>query len=98
MQGLHRQCKASRLFPMCARPQALLDGLDSGHIAGLCMDVHWIEPADPSEPLYKHPNVVALPHTGTSTHEVFEKWASLLTDNIRHAHAGRVHELWQRVV
>ena len=75
-----------------------MDGLESGRIAGLCMDVHWIEPADPSDPLYSHPNVVALPHTGTSTHDVFDKWAGLLAENIEHAYTGQIDKLWHRVL
>ena len=86
------------MYSGCWCPQALLDGLESGRIAGLCMDVHWVEPADPKDPLYSHPNVVALPHTGTSTHEVFDTWATLLADNINHVHEGRVDELWHRVI
>jgi phosphoglycerate dehydrogenase-like enzyme len=62
------------------------------------MDVHWIEPADPEDEIYRHPNVVALPHAGTSTHEVFDSWAQMLVDNITHAYEGRMSKLWHRVV
>jgi glyoxylate/hydroxypyruvate reductase A len=42
----------------------LLDLLDSGQIAGACLDVTVSEPLDPESPLWLHPKVVLTPHTG----------------------------------
>ena len=39
-------------------------------MGGVGLDVHWEEPADPTEALYRHPKVLALPHMGTITNEV----------------------------
>lgn len=50
--------------------------------------MHSIEPADPEAPLYRHPNVVALPHTGAATEEVYRRFAEVLRDNIVAARAG----------
>ena len=53
----HAACPLSpRLFQVVDK-QALLDTLDGGRLAGVGLDVHWMEPADPSEPLYRHPKV-----------------------------------------
>lgn len=67
-------------------------------MGGVGLDVHWVEPADPSEEIYQLPNVLALPHTGTSTHEVFEKWSALLVENIIRIHDGREVDLLHRLV
>jgi len=58
-------------------PQALLDGLKTGKVAGAALDVYLSEPpTDPSElELIKHPNVLAVPHLGASTEEAQEQVA-----------------------
>lgn len=53
---------------------ALLRALEAGRLGGVGLDVHWVEPADPMDPVYKHPKVLALPHMGTITHEVSRSW------------------------
>jgi phosphoglycerate dehydrogenase-like enzyme len=69
--------------------QALLDALESGHVGGAGLDVHWVEPADPSEPIYQHPNVIATPHTGTSSVEMIDIYAEYIIENIAAVREGR---------
>lgn len=76
--------------------QALLKALDSGRLWGVGLDVHWQEPADASEALYQHKNVVALPHSGVGTHEVFESLSALIVENLQRWKAG--NELLHRLV
>lgn len=58
----------------CARgglvdQEALIALLDQGHLGGAGIDVYPEEPVDPSDPLPKHPLIVATPHLGASTVE-----------------------------
>jgi D-3-phosphoglycerate dehydrogenase len=48
---------------------ALLAALDEGRLAGAGIDVFGSEPVSDSDPLPKHPKVVATPHLGASTVE-----------------------------
>ena len=41
---------------------ALIDALDSSHLGGAGLDVHYEEPGAPDEPLKNYPNVVLSPH------------------------------------
>jgi D-3-phosphoglycerate dehydrogenase len=64
--------KGARLIN-CARggiynEQAVLEGLKSGHLGGVALDVFATEPCTDS-PLFGLPNVVCTPHLGASTEE-----------------------------
>jgi D-3-phosphoglycerate dehydrogenase len=64
--------KGARLIN-CARggiydEQALADGLRSGHLGGVALDVYATEPCTDS-PLFGMPNVLCTPHLGASTEE-----------------------------
>jgi D-3-phosphoglycerate dehydrogenase len=57
----------------CARggiynEQALVEGLQSGHLGGVALDVYQSEPCTDS-PLFKMPGVLCTPHLGASTEE-----------------------------
>ncbi|CAN0422037.1 unnamed protein product [Discosporangium mesarthrocarpum] len=45
---------------------ALVGALDSGHLGGAGLDVHYAEPGDPDEPLKKYRNVVLSPHVAVA--------------------------------
>ena len=63
----------------CARgglvdEQALVDALNSKHVAGAAFDVFVEEPAT-SNVLFGHPNVICTPHLGAATTEAQENVA-----------------------
>ena len=47
--------------------QAAVDALESGHLAGVALDVHEKEGDGMTSPLAEHPNVVLTPHIGAGT-------------------------------
>ncbi|MGB7802141.1 glyoxylate/hydroxypyruvate reductase GhrB [Buttiauxella sp.] len=68
--------------------QALVDG--KIHAAGL--DVFEQEPLPVDSPLLSLPNVVALPHIGSATHETRYNMAACAVDNLIAALSGHVKE------
>src|SRR3954469_25948836 len=76
--ALAKMKKGVRLIN-CARgglvdEQALVDALNSGHVAGAAFDVFVEEPATKNV-LFGHPNVICTPHLGASTTEAQENVA-----------------------
>ncbi len=70
----------------CARggiinEQALLEGLNSGKIAGAALDVFEVEPPV-NNPLVGHEKVVCTPHLGASTKEAQEKVAIAIAEQV----------------
>jgi phosphoglycerate dehydrogenase-like enzyme len=61
---------------------ALVAALAGDRLGGVGLDVHWDEPADPADPLYADPRVIALPHVGGSTVEAFGRIADIVVDNL----------------
>jgi len=68
---------------------ALVAALEAGVIAGAGLDVFVREPLPKDSPLGRLPNVVALPHIGSATHETRYAMAELAVDNLRDALTGR---------
>ncbi|NBB94471.1 MAG: phosphoglycerate dehydrogenase [Planctomycetes bacterium] len=58
-------------------PEALLEGLNSGKVAGAALDVYLKEPPEneAEKALTQHDNVLAVPHLGASTEEAQEQVA-----------------------
>jgi phosphoglycerate dehydrogenase-like enzyme len=67
---------------------ALVGALAGDRLGGVGLDVHWEEPADPADPIYADPRVVALPHLGGSSVEAFGRIAEVVVDNLRRLARG----------
>ncbi len=67
---------------------ALVAALEAGTIHGAGLDVFEQEPLDPASPLLRMPNVVALPHIGSATHETRHAMARCAAENLVAALAG----------
>lgn len=61
---------------------ALMENLDSGHIAYACLDVFVGEP-NPNEKLLKHSRIVSTPHIGASTIEAQERIGQEIAENVK---------------
>lgn len=61
--------------------EALLDALDTGHLAAAGLDVFEQEP--PKNPrLLLHPKIVVTPHIGASTHEAQERAGTTVVEDV----------------
>ena len=83
--AINKMKKGARLIN-CARgglvdEEALKVALDSGHLAGLALDVFAEEPAK-TNILFGHEKVVATPHLGASTEEAQENVALQVAEQI----------------
>ena len=67
---------------------ALVAALADGKLGGVGLDVHWHEPADPNDPLYADPRVVALPHVAGSTDESFSRIVDVVIENLSRLSRG----------
>jgi D-3-phosphoglycerate dehydrogenase len=68
---------------------ALLDAIESGHVAGAAIDVFATEPLQESNPLRRHPKVIATPHIAANTPKGAVGMATGAADCIISVLAGR---------
>jgi phosphoglycerate dehydrogenase-like enzyme len=68
---------------------ALIEVLNSGHIAGAALDVYPVEPLPASSPLWEMNNVILSPHLAGSTPHYFTRAMDLFTLNLGHYLADR---------
>jgi D-3-phosphoglycerate dehydrogenase len=85
-KNLGRMKQGARLIN-CARgglvdEAALLDAIDSGHLAGAALDVYESEPPTDSK-LVQHPKVVSTPHLGASTVEAQQRVGTEIAEKFR---------------
>lgn len=84
---LIRQMRRGARIINCARgglvdEDALLEAVDSGHIAGAALDVFESEPPK-NTALLSHPKIVTTPHLGASTREAQERVGTEIAEKIR---------------
>ncbi len=70
--------------------KALNEALQNGEIHAAGLDVFEQEPLPVDSPLLTMPNVVALPHIGSATHETRYNMAATAVDNLIAALGGKV--------
>jgi D-3-phosphoglycerate dehydrogenase len=78
----------------CARggiisEEALLQAVESGHVAGAALDVYENEPLPPDSPLLKQPAIITTPHLGASTEEAQVAVVMDVAEQIAEVMAGR---------
>lgn len=88
-----KRMKQSAIFINASRgpvvdEQALYDALVTGEIAGAGLDVFAKEPISPDHPLVSLPNVVALPHIGSSSMETRTTMMKLCFENMERVLKG----------
>jgi Lactate dehydrogenase and related dehydrogenases len=89
--------KSSAIFINAGRgpvvdEQALIKALQDKEIHAAGLDVFEQEPLPSSSPLLTLPNVVALPHIGSATHETRFNMAACAVDNLIDALQGKVEK------
>ncbi|MCW2256640.1 gluconate 2-dehydrogenase [Providencia alcalifaciens] len=72
--------------------QSLIDALQEGVIRGAGLDVFEKEPLPVTSPLLSLPNVVALPHIGSATHETRHAMVVCAVDNLIAALDGDISQ------
>jgi phosphoglycerate dehydrogenase-like enzyme len=68
--------------------EALIDGLNSGRIAGAGLDVMAVEPLPADSPLWNMDNVILSPHASALTAEMWEGRRQIFKENLRRFLAG----------
>jgi phosphoglycerate dehydrogenase-like enzyme len=69
--------------------EALVEGLRSGRLGGLALDVFTHEPLDPASPYWDWPNVIVTPHVAGALEDYWEPLVDMFAENLRRFGAGR---------
>ena len=69
--------------------EALIAGLQSGHIGGAGLDVTAVEPCPPENPLFHMSNVLLTPHYAPTTREAAVATSRLSAQNVLDFLAGK---------
>ena len=82
------RCRDGVRIVNCARggvvdPEALLEGVENGKVAGAALDVFDPEPLDEASPLRSHPRVICTPHLGASTEEAQRNVGVMSAEQVR---------------
>jgi D-3-phosphoglycerate dehydrogenase len=67
---------------------ALVDALDSGAIAGACLDVTDPEPLPEGHPLWTHPKALVTPHVACPPPVLLRHYATRVQENLRRLRLG----------
>ena len=70
-------------------PQALINALEEGHIAGAALDVFDEEPLSEHSPLWETPNLMLSPHVGGFTPYYDERATDIFAENLSRYLAGQ---------
>lgn len=68
--------------------KAVFNHLESGHLGGLGIDVAWMEPFDPEDPILKFSNVIITPHIAGITEYSYRTMAKVVGDVALKLHTG----------
>ncbi len=68
---------------------ALLRAIDSGKLAGLCLDVTDPEPLPAEHPLWQRANVIITPHVAARAELTLERRQAMFRENLRRFGAGK---------
>lgn len=68
---------------------AVLEAVESGHLAGAAFDVYDVEPLPADSPLRRCDRILLTSHTAGTTNESFARMTDLLGDNLRRAMTGQ---------
>jgi len=61
---------------------ALYEGLRSGKLAGVALDVFPNEPPNLSHPIFSHPNFIGTPHVASHTPETLNRMALVVVEQV----------------
>jgi phosphoglycerate dehydrogenase-like enzyme len=68
---------------------ALVAALLSGHVGGACLDVFEVEPLPAESPLWRHPNVMVMPHSAGQAAGNAQRVAEIFLGNLERWLEGR---------